>query len=285
MVRSWNRGFLALLLVLSTTRSVSAPAPMSNVESLITGVRAQLPVLASAPGPRASFERIARSHPLEPSAYSDFVIVRSLFEATRDAGFWNLGWTITNREPVSDTVWRQWSELSSPSLTRPTAYAECDELSALHAYLSGRLGVRGVGLLWPTANHTVAVWNTRGRTGPVRLIIPTTQIFLSSADMLGTTRFDPWRQKTIHEYSRRDVHSSFALRRGLVDFFLRQMLHHGCATDETLQYLRYLRAAVFSDERRAVEMGRLALIRSRAVADPFDRAALAQFAEDMGAPR
>ena len=41
-------------------------------------------------------------------SYSDFVIVRLLYEATRDAGFWNMHWTITNMPPNSDRIWSQW---------------------------------------------------------------------------------------------------------------------------------------------------------------------------------
>jgi len=95
--------------------------------------------------------------------------------------------------------------VSAPSPLAPTATAECDELSALFAFLAGRAGVRSIGLLWPYPNHTVAVWTV----GSVRVVIPTTQIFLEESDYWGTKKFDPWRQKAIYEYIRRDVPDSF----------------------------------------------------------------------------
>jgi hypothetical protein len=70
-----------------------------------------------------------------------------------------------------------------------TASAECDELSALDAFLAGRAGVKGVGLFWPFANHTVAVWVVRPAERPViRLVVPTSQIFLKETDSLGPRR-------------------------------------------------------------------------------------------------
>ncbi len=93
-------------------------------------------------------------------------MVRLLFEATRDAGFWNVHWTITDQPPNSDNVWRQWGGIRKVSLLEPTASAECDELSALYAFLVEREGVKGVGLFWPYANHTVAVWVLRPASRP-----------------------------------------------------------------------------------------------------------------------
>ena len=62
--------------------------------------------------------------------YQDFVIARLLYEATRDAGLWNLHWTLTDQQPTSDRVWKQWRLVQAPSTLKPTAIAECDELSA-----------------------------------------------------------------------------------------------------------------------------------------------------------
>jgi len=56
-----------------------------------------------------------------------------------------------------------------------------------------------VGLLWPASNHTVAVWVLHPSRGPViRIVVPTTQIFLNENDFFDTRKFDPWRQKTIY---------------------------------------------------------------------------------------
>jgi hypothetical protein len=46
---------------------------------------------------------------------------------------------------------------------------------------------------------------------PIRIVIPTSQIFLTDADTFDTRKFDPWRQKTIYVYTRRDVPDSFVL--------------------------------------------------------------------------
>ena len=99
--------------------------------------------------------------------YSDYVIVRLLFEATWDAGFWNLHWAITDQPPNSDRIWQQWKSVKRPSALESTATAECDELSALYAFLVERAGVKSVGLFWPAPNHTVAVWVVRLTTGAV----------------------------------------------------------------------------------------------------------------------
>ncbi len=115
---------------------------------------------------RSSFQSFTSAYKIKPESisYSDFVIVRLLYEATRDAGLWNMHWTITNMPPNSDQVWRQWKILQKVSPLTPTASAECDELSALFAFLVERTGVRTVGLFWPYPNHTVAVWVVHPRT-------------------------------------------------------------------------------------------------------------------------
>jgi len=215
-------------------------------------------------------------------------MVRLLFEATRDAGFWNLHWTITNQPPNSDNVWRQWQEIRSPSPVRPTASAECDELSALYAFLAAREGIKGVGLFWPYANHTVAVWVVRPTDRPVfRVVVPTSQIFLEETDFFDTRKFNPWNQKTIYEYTRRDVPDSFELPKVAADYFLRQVDRYAGASDMTLQKLRYLREGVFLDAWSPHEAARVALEwRGRpGYAAAEDVAALQNFAEDMRSGR
>jgi hypothetical protein len=51
---------------------------------------------------------------------------------------------------------------------------------------------------------------------PIRIVIPTSQIFLTDADI---RKFDPWHQKTIYEYTPRAVPDSFVLPKPLFDFF------------------------------------------------------------------
>lgn len=223
-------------------------------------------------------------------SYADFVLVRLLFESTRDAGLWNLQWTITDREPRSDAIWQQWQRAAAPSPPVPTATAECDELSALFAFLARSLDVRGIGLFWPQWNHTVAVWEIRTtKRPPVRVVVPTTQIFLSERDLFGTDSFDPWRQRTIHEYVRRDTAATQRLPPALLAFFLAQSKRYAGATDGTLQRLRYLREAVFQRRLTPAQAAALAR-RDRADAVPLrapreDLAAFDAFAAAMASPQ
>jgi hypothetical protein len=172
---------------------VTSP-PGTNLAQLVSITHAKAETLANSSGMRAGFRTFTSAHSLSPDSirYSDYVVVRLLFEATRDAGFWNVHWTITNQPPNSDNVWRQWKTAGKPSLLSPTASAECDELSALYAFLVEREGVKGVGLFWPSFNHTVAVWVWHPATGPViRVVVPTSQIFLEETDSCDTRKFDP----------------------------------------------------------------------------------------------
>jgi len=235
---------------------------------------------------RLSFRTFVSARKLTPESinYSDYVVVRLLFEATRDAGFWNLHWAITDQPPNSDRIWQQWKNVERPSALESTATAECDELSALYAFLAERSGVRSVGLFWPAPNHTVAVWVVRPTTGPVvRVVVPTSQIFLDESDMFDTKKFNPWRQKTIYEYTRRDVPDSFELPKPLFDFFLQQADKYGGASDMTLQQLRYLREGVFSRAWTPEQAAREALKKRTAlVSGPSeDLSALQSFAGDM----
>jgi len=267
----------------------AGPKPLlpddTTVTQLVSAIRAKAKTLEDNTGMKTGFQSFRSVFKLEPGtvSYSDYVVARLLFEATRDAGFWNLHWVITNLPPNSDNIWRQWKTVNAPSSLAPTASAECDELSALFAFLAGRAGIRGVGLFWPAANHTVAVWALHQPAGRVRVVIPTTQIFLDETDYWGTKKFDPWRQKAIYEYTRHDVPDSFDLPKSLFAFFLRQMDKYGGASDATLQLLRYFREAVFlkgwTPEAAAREA--LRVRRGRSSDAPENLAALQNFAEDM----
>jgi hypothetical protein len=253
---------------------------------LVSEVRAKAKGMENAPGMRSSFQSFLTAYKIAPGSirYSDFVIVRLLYEATRDAGFWNMHWTITNMPPNSDRVWSQWKEVRIVSPARPTAIAECDELSALYAFLVERSGVRSVGLFWPYPNHTVAVWVLHAEKGAeIRVVVPTSQIFLDVNDSFGTKKFNPWHQKTIFEYTRHDVADSFELPEPLFDFFLQQVDKYAGASDSTLQEIRYLREGVFLKYWTAEEAARDALRRRDDLrAGPSeDLAAFQNFAQDM----
>lgn len=268
---------------------IHAADPHTTVADLVTAMRARAKALEGSSGMKSGYESFLSKFALQPKtvSYSDYAVARLLYESTRDAGLWNLHWVITDKPPNSDNVWHQWKTIISPSVLHPTAYAECDELSALYAFLMARSGIRGVGLLWPTYNHTVATWVLNQSSGAVRVVIPTTQIFLEQDDYWGTKKFDPWRQKLIHEYGRRDVPDSFELPAPLFDFFLRQAARYGGASDQALQLLRYWRESVFLKGWTPQEAAREALRvrRNRGSAPPEDLAAFDHFAEDMQAAR
>jgi hypothetical protein len=170
------------------------------VGQFVSAIRQKAKALENTSGMRLGFQSFTAAHKLSPDSirFSDYVIVRLLYEATRDAGFWNVHWEITDQPPNSDRIWHQWSTVSKPSLFDPSAIAECDELSALFAFLVERAGVKSAGLFWPAANHTVAVWVVQPAAGAViRVVVPTSQIFLEETDDFDTKKFNPWRQKTI----------------------------------------------------------------------------------------
>jgi hypothetical protein len=269
------------------TTLVSSPSE-NNVAQFVSLLRAKAKVLESSSGMRLGFQSFTSAHKLPPESirYSDYVLVRLLFEATRDTGFWNLHWAITDQPPNSDRIWKQWQSIGNPSPLQSTATAECDELSALYAFLVERAGVKSVGLLWPAPNHTVAVWVVHPASGPVvRVVVPTTQIFLDDTDRFDTKKFDPWRQKTIYEYTRRDVPDSFRLPKPLFDFFLLQVDKYGGASDATLQQLRYLREGVFLKSWTPEQAAQQALKRGNTLASgpAEDLVSLQNFAQDMRA--
>ncbi len=270
------------------------PAPVVSSDShstlalFVNVIRARSRTLEASSGLRQDFRSFLSAHNLPPDSvrYHDYVVAHVLFEATRDAGFWNMHWSITDQPPNSDSVWRQWRSVNQPSTLRPTATAECDELSALYAFLVERAGVKPIGLFWPYANHTVAVWTMRPAAGAVvRVVIPTSQIFLDQTDTFDTRKFDPWHQKIIYEYTRRDVPDSFEFPKPLFDFFLRQLNKYGGASEATLQQLRYLREGVFLKAWTPEDAARTAITkRNNLGSGPAeDLAAFQDFAQDMRA--
>jgi hypothetical protein len=267
------------------SQSLSSPQGMALSE-FVAALRQKAKALENTYGMRLGFQTFTAAQHLAPEGihYSDYVLVRLLFEATRDAGFWNLHWQITDQPPNSDRIWRQWRDVRSPSPTEPTAIAECDELSALFAFLVERAGVKTVGLFWPASNHTVAVWVLQPASGPViRVVVPTTQIYLDETDRFDTRKFNPWRQKTIYEYTRHDVPDSFVISKPLADFFLQQIDKYAGASDSTLQRLRYLRDAILNRTWTPEQAARDALSQRAALAPGLteDAAALQTFAEDV----
>jgi hypothetical protein len=297
--RPFGRVLIAIAFALATIVDVhsqeqnSAPEVSSDSHSTLSQfvnvIRAKAKTVEASPATLQGFRSFLSAHNLPPDSvsYHDYVVVHLLFEATRDAGFWNMHWSITDQPPNSDKIWRQWQSVVQPSALQPTATAECDELSALYAFLVERTGVKPVGLFWPYANHTVAVWTLRPATGiVVRVVVPTSQIFLDQADTFDTRKFDPWQQKTIYEYTRRDAPDSFEFPKPLFDFFLRQLDKYGGASEATLQQLRYLREGVFLKAWTPEDAARAALAkRNNLGSGPAeDLAAFRSFAQDMRSP-
>jgi hypothetical protein len=258
----------------------------STLSQFLNVIRARAKTFESSPATQQDFRSFVSAHnlPSDSVSYHDYVVVHLLFEATRDAGFWNMHWSITDQPPNSDKIWRQWQSVVQPSALKPTATAECDELSALYAFLVERTGVKPVGLLWPYANHTVAVWTVRPAAGiVVRVVVPTSQIFLDQTDTFDTRKFDPWQQKAIYEYTRRDVPDSFEFPKPLFDFFVRQLDEYGGASQATLQQLRYLREGVFLKAWTPEDAARTALTKRNNLRSvpAEDLAAFQNFAQDM----
>ena len=217
-----------------------------TVEELFAQLDVVADDIAESEAVRADYDALVAAHDLndDEALFRDYVRVKLAFEATRDAGWWHLHWRITNEKPNSDQIWHQWRKTGTPDPENPSASAdgECDELSALFAFAARRLGVHGIGLFWPTWNHVVAVWTVQSKDGsPVRIVVPTSQIFLGADDSLGTDGFDPWTQKTIYEYRRRDVKSRHRIDADLARFFVRQAARHGRKSQATLQAERNAR--------------------------------------------
>ena len=283
----------ALCILLLWSAAWCADHPKSRVSAsdttvarLLTEIREGAKALEGTSGMRSSFQSFTSAYKINPRSirYSDFVIVRLLYEATRDAGFWNLHWTITNMPPNSDEVWRQWKVVREVSPTSPTASAECDELSTLYAFLVERTGVRAVGLFWPYSNHTVAVWVVHPANGnEIRVVVPTSQVFLTVNDSFATRKFNPWQQKNIFEYTRHDVPDSFQLPRPLFDYLVQQLERYAGASDSTLQQLRYLREGVFRKDWSPETAAKDALERKKGLgtAPAEDLDAFQNFASDM----
>jgi hypothetical protein len=126
-------------------------------------------------------------------------------------------------------------------VTSPTAVAECDELSALFALLARDLEIDGfVGLFWPTWNHTVAVWQVprsaggagQGPAGDARILVPTSQIWLSRQATLGTREFKT--NRVVFPYRRRDLRPEAELPGPLVRALVDRARRYGPLSDEQL---------------------------------------------------
>lgn len=222
-----------------------------RLDELVAELDAVAKSMEESPVVRADYDALRSDKGLPDSdeLFRDYVRIKLAFEATRDGGFWHLRWDITNEKPNSEQIWRQWKRAapSDDDAPAPTAIAECDELSALFAFVAHKLGVRNVGLFWPQWNHVVAVWTVQSEDGSsVRIVVPTSQIFLGEDESLGTEQFDPWTQKTIFDYRRKDVKASHRIDVELARFFVVQARRHAERSQVELQRLRNARDLAMS---------------------------------------
>jgi hypothetical protein len=208
---------------------------------------AQVDSLDSTPR-EAAFRELATNHRLDPETPGlrhDFLRLWSLFEATRDGGWWRLRWKVTDQEPTSKEIWKAWQRtLPEARFDAPSAVAECDEISALFSVTARRLGVRGVGLFYPTWNHVIAGWTPQAlagrsdRSGVV--LVPTTQIFLGCQDTFDRTSFAA--PKRVYEFPKVDMKDTSELDPALATFLLEQVVAYGEATSDLLALIRTKRA-------------------------------------------
>jgi hypothetical protein len=241
--------FFAMLAALAASAAPFEGQQQVTVAQLVQALESVARSMESDPAVAADFRALAAAERLsdDPQTFREYVRIKLVFEGARDGGFWRLRWAITNREPRSDAIWAQWKRAAIPESDggpQATATAECDELSALFAFLVRQLGVKDVGLFWPTSNHTVAVWTAKrpGGEAPARVVVPTSQVFLDREQSLGTRTFDPATQRTIYPYTRRDVPETDTLPGDLARFFLEQARRHAARPQRELQQARNQRS-------------------------------------------
>jgi hypothetical protein len=218
-------------------------------QEFVDALRAVADDLSKTEAVRQAHTSLMREHGLSAQELplESFSRIRLAFEATRDGGLWDLRWDVTNQMPRSDEIWKQWSanavKLESTTMTldggvSPSAIAECDELSALFAILARDMGTVGfVGLHWPVWNHVVAVWQVpRDGGGKVRIVVPTSQIFLSEEATLGTREIET--RRVVFPYKRRDLKRGARLPGPLARFLIERARLLGARSTQELSERR-----------------------------------------------
>lgn len=223
-----------------------------RVDELLAALIEEVPKIAESEAVAADYAAFLERFELtdEPELYLDYVRIKIAFESTRAGGWWGLRWAITNEDANSDKIWAAWRTLEGPGsvpatvdelapLPVITATAECDELSALFAFIVQRIGLSkesDVGLFWPEWNHVVAVWTIHPKSErPTRVVIPTSQIWLDDEESLGTDGFNPWKQKNIYDYRRQDAKPELTIPGWLASRFVQAVREHGGRPQAELQ--------------------------------------------------
>lgn len=198
---------------------------------------------------RPSFAAFAARHGADAASeplWHDFARLRLAFEATRDGGFWRLRWRVTDQEPSSNEIWKAWLRATpSARFSAVSTIAECDEITALLSLSARHLGVRGVGLFYPTWNHVIAGWSPPAGALPDGrvVLVPTTQIFQECSATFDETTFKT--PKHVYEYPRTDVRDEREMSRELAAFLLEQVREYGEASPRLLALIRAKRAELF----------------------------------------
>jgi hypothetical protein len=217
---------------------------------------------------QTSFEAFAAQHGIatpSPALFRDFTKLWVMFEATRDGGWWRLRWDVTDQEPSSVEIWKAWFRTPPPeqSFAAASAVAECDEITALFSVAARRLGVRGVGLFYPTWNHVIAGWSPQAfaeRNVKDVVLIPTTQIYQGCPATFDRTTFKPPRQ--VYEFPRVDIRDDVEMPAALATFLLEQVRAYGEASPSLLALIRAKRAELVQSS-----LGDCSAYRSRLVAE------------------
>lgn len=227
-----------------TTEAAPAPAPLGGMlwPQLVAELQTRIDALPFARVQPHYVAFLGRHDFADtPQLRLEFNRVWTLFELTRDGGPWKLRWAITNQEPSSAKIWQAWaSQQRFDGVTSATA--ECDELSALFAWLASSIGIKKVGLVWPTSNHTIAAWEpTAARPSnshaPPRVLVPTSQIFQACGASLDETSFDNAHGR-LGQYPGRDLPKSALVPAHVVSFLLRATEDYAGASPALLALLR-----------------------------------------------
>lgn len=225
-------------------------------------------------------------HGLEatPARMRDYTRMWTLFELTRDGGPFRLRWAVTNEEPSAKKVWAAWKAAPPPASTNAaSATAECDEISSVFAHLATKMGVKNVGLFWPRWNHTIAAWEPAPK---VRVLVPTTQIFVGCDDTFDRVAFDPKVQKTVFPFPPWDISDDLELPPALASFLVTQTAAYAGASVEVLAAIRVHRAVKLgSSVPASCTSGALAAVTRLRAEGPLraeDQRALSRYGVEMG---
>jgi len=112
-------------------------------------------------------------------------------------------WTITNQEPVSPKFGSSGGDQKSV-LREPDGSADAMSFLRCYSFLVTRSGVREWGYSGRITSHGCSLGVASSKGADIRVVVPTSQIFLE-VTIPSTQQVRSVAQKSIHEYTRRDV--------------------------------------------------------------------------------